>query len=108
MANPAPKTRDFKAWQNVQPGGKPKLIVIGKVETSNSNQTPGLSEHVPQGINPKILLIDLTITTKGKGGTVMGWRDVRFEKPITRDQYSNVDILWDGNIIEHLKVETAE
>ena len=102
MANPAPKTKDFKAWQNVQPGGKPKLIVIGMVETSNTNQTPGLSEHVPQGINPKIPLIE------GVGNTVMGWRDVRFEKPITRDQYSNVDMLWEGNIIEHLKVETAE
>ena len=82
--------------------------MIGKVETSNTNQTPRLSEHVPQGINPKILLLDLTITTKDAGNPVMGWRELRFEKPITRDQYSNVDILWDGDIIEHLKVETAE
>ena len=108
MANPAPKTKEFKAWQNVQPGGKPKLIVIGKVETSNSNQTPHLSEHVPPGINPKILLVDLTITTKGVGDAVQDCRDVRFEKPITRDQYSHVDILWEGNIILHLTVETAE
>jgi hypothetical protein len=108
MANPAPKTKDFKAWQNVIPGGRPKLIVIGKVQTSNTNQTPHLEEHTPQGINPKILLLDLTITTKDVGDALQDWRDVRFEKSITRDQYSNVDILWDGNIIEHLKVETAE
>lgn len=108
MENPAPRTKDFKAWQNVQPGGKPKLIVIGMVETSNTNQTPGLSEHVPQGINKKILLLDLTITTRGAGTTMMGWRDVRFETQIARDQYSHVDILWEGKVIHHLEVGTAE
>jgi hypothetical protein len=104
-----PNTRDWKAWQNLQPVGKPKLIVTGQVETSNSNQTPKLSRHEPQGINPKILLLDLTITTSGIGNTVMGWRDVRYEESITKDQFSEVDVLWEGNVIVQIKeIETVQ
>jgi hypothetical protein len=105
MANPSPNTRNWKAWQDLQPIGKPKLVVIGQVETSNSNQTPHLNEHVPQGINPKILLLDLTISSSGMGSTVMGWRDVRFEKEIVKDQYSSVEILWDGQCVARQDVE---
>jgi hypothetical protein len=64
-----------------------------------------LAEHVPQGINPKILLLDLTISASGAGGAVMGWRDVRFEKPIEKDQYSSVDVLWEGERIVGAKVK---
>lgn len=107
MANYAPKTQDWKAWQNLQPPGPPKLIVTGRVEVTNTNQTPNLSEHVPQGINPKILLLDLTVTTSGIGNPVVTWRDVRFEKSIQEDQYSNVDVLWEGQSISQVKVETV-
>ena len=101
----APETKDWKAWQDLQPPSKPKLIVTGKVQTSKSNQTPHLAEHEPQGFNPKILLLDLTITASGAGSTVMGRREVRFEKPIQKDQYSSVDILWEGEHIAGAKVE---
>ena len=75
---------------------------------SSTYQTPKLSEHVPQGINPKILMLDLTITASGKGDMLMSWREVSFFKSIERDQYSNVDILWDGKRIESLEVQDVE
>jgi hypothetical protein len=106
MAMTAPKTKDWKAWQDLQPGpSQPKLIVVGQVQTSNTNQTPHLAVHAPQGFNPKILMLDLTITTSGVGNTVMSWREVRFEKKIAKDQYSSVDILWEGQPIAHAEVE---
>ncbi len=109
MANPAPQTKDWPAWQDLQPGPpKPRFHVIGQVQTSSTNQTPKLSEHVPQGINPKILMLDLTITASGKGDMLMSWREVSFFKSIERDQYSNVDILWDGGRIESLEVQDVE
>jgi len=82
--------------------------VTGQVEVTNTNQTPHLQEHVPQGFNPKILLLDLTITTSGIGNPVITWRDVRFEKNITKDQYSSVDILWNGEGVGHAEVETVQ
>lgn len=97
MADPAPQTKDWKAWQNLQPGpSTPTLMVVGQVETSNTNQTPRLSEHAPQGINRTILLLDLTISAAGAGNDVMSWREVRFEKAIEKNQYSSVDVLWEG------------
>jgi hypothetical protein len=108
MVNSLPNTKNWKAWQNLQPPGPPRLIVTGQVEVSNTNQNANLSEHVPQGINPAILLLDLTITTSGAGNTVMTWRDVRFEKQITKDQYSGVDILWQGQSVGRADVETVQ
>ncbi|MFZ1884395.1 MAG: hypothetical protein WAU53_12555 [Rhodoplanes sp.] len=108
MPNPAPKTQKWKAWQNLQPPGPPRLIVTGQVEISNTNQTPQLREHVPQGINPKILLLDLTITSSGVGNDVITWREVRFEKQIIKDQHSSIDVLWDGQNIGRANVETVQ
>ena len=109
MAYAAPKTRNWKAWQDLQPGpGKPKLIVTGEVEVSNTNQTPHLKEHVPPGINPEILMLDLTITSSGVGNDVMTWKEVRFEKNIKKDQYSNIDILWEGDVIAQVAVKTVQ
>src|SRR5262245_44166418 len=103
-----PNTRNWKAWQNLQGPGRPRLIVTGEVETGNTNQTPKLSVHTPPGTNPKIRLLDLTIATSGIGNTVMGWRDVRYEEEIRKDQYSEVDILWEGNVIARIEVETVQ
>ncbi len=100
-------TRNWKAWQNLQPPGKPRLIVTGEVQTTNMNQTPNLQEHVPAGFNPKILLLGLTITISGLGNDVIGWKTVRFEKNIEPNQYSTVEVLSDGNRIAEMKVETV-
>ena len=72
-------------------GSNRKISVTGTVQTSNSSQEPELVEAVPQGINPAILLLDLKISG-GTGATVMGVRDVKFEKSIEENQYSQVTI----------------
>ena len=98
-------TKEWHATEDSMPPGGTKLSVTGQVETSNSNQTPHLSETKPQGINPEILLLDLTVTTSGVGNAVMGWKDVRFEKKVSPGQHTHVDILWEGKIIQHLDVK---
>jgi hypothetical protein len=107
MAKSLPYTRNWHAWQNLQPPGPPSLHVMGEVETSNTNQTPHLKEAVPQGIIPEMLLLDLTITTSGIGNPVMGWKLVTFTKKISKDQYSGVDIHSDGQHVATIKVETV-
>lgn len=106
MAKSLPYTRNWHAWQNLQPPGPPTLHVMGEVETSNTNQTPHLKEAVPQGIIPEMLLLDLTITTSGIGNPVMGWKLVTFTKKISKDQYSGVDIHSEGQHVATIKVET--
>jgi hypothetical protein len=106
---PGSRTRAWKAWQNVQPGtGKPKLIVSGEVEVTNTNQNPRLSEHAHQDADSKTLLLDLTIESRGVGNTVIVWKEAHFEKVIAKDRYSDVDILLDGGLVGHADVETAK
>ena len=110
MANPAPATRNWKAWEDRQPspGSGPTLHVVGEVQTSNTNQTPHLDEATPQGINPAILILDLSITTSGVGNTVMGWKPVKFEKKVSPGQHTSVDVRWEGQSIAGCEVEIVQ
>jgi len=107
MSKSLPNTKNWKAWQDLQPPGPPTLHVTGEVETTNSNQTPHLAEASPQGTNPKILLLNLSITTAGTGLTVIDFKQVTFTKKISKDQYTSVDIFLDGEQVGSAKVETV-
>ena len=110
MTKPTIKTRNWKAWQNLQPplGSTVKLTVTGEFESTNANQTAHLTEHRPQGINQVILLLDLTTSTSGVGNTVMQWRNVTgFKKDIRKDQYTEVEILWEGHPIGKATVQSV-
>lgn len=102
----APRTRDFEAIEMPDFAGRNyHLTVTGWVEVSATNKTPHLKLHAPQGFNPSILLLDLTISTDGEfGNEVMMWKKVKLEEPTSGDQYDEVDILYEGAIIERIKV----
>jgi len=108
MAGRVPNTRNWKADEMRNPAGGYRLFVTGDVEVGNTNETPHLAEHRPQGINPKILLLDLSVTSQGIGNPVMTWKAVRFERPVSALQYSNVGVLWEGKEIASVKVETPK
>jgi hypothetical protein len=110
VAGPAPKTRKWEALEDRQPGpGRgPKLIVTGEVEVGNTNETPHLKKHLPPGINPKIELLDLAITSSGQGNAVMTWKPVRYEEIVEKGQYSSVDILWEGKKIADAEVKVVQ
>ena len=76
-------------------GSDRKITVTGLVQTSTSSQEPELIEAVPQGTNPTIVLLDLKISD-GIGGTVLGERQVTFEKPVELHQYGQVTIRREG------------
>ncbi len=105
----APRTRNWKAWEDRMPGPGMgvALYVTGEVETGNSNQTPHLREAVPQGINPTILILDLVLVPNGIGNPVMGWKPARFEKKLSRDHYASVEIRWEHALIATCKVEVV-
>ena len=102
----APKTRNWSA--NELPdfaGHRYHLKVHGEVETSATNYAPKLTEHIPQGFNPRILLLDLTIVKTAEfGGQVVAFRSADYDRPTNGHQYDEVDILFDGEIIERIKV----
>jgi hypothetical protein len=107
MAGSAPETSNWKAAEDRQPPGA-RLRVTGTVTTTMSNQEPRLTKANPQGINPSILLLDLTIATTGDiGSAVMGKPEVQYREDITAGQYTGVEIRYEGQslaFIDHIEV----
>ena len=102
----APQTRDWKANEIPDFIGRVyRLVVTGDVEVTATNLTPKLSVHAPQGFNPRILLLDLKIVSSGGfGGQIVFYKHVQFMKPTSGDRYDEVDILFGGKIIKHIRV----
>jgi hypothetical protein len=104
-----PRTINWHAWINVMPGPPSRLYVTGEVETGAGNMLPRLTETVPQGINPTVLLLDLTIVQEGDLGIdLVAYRPARFEKPVQPGQYSQVEIRFEGEIVATVDVKTVQ
>jgi hypothetical protein len=105
MAQPAPNTKDWKAWFEVlPPHPQAHFTVTGEVEVNNVADSAHLKVHQPQGINPKILLLDLTITLDGEGFPKKFYKQVRLDMAAHAGAYTDVEILWEGNKIAGFKV----
>ena len=102
----APNTQNWKA--NEIPdftGHRYLLVVSGDVQVTATNLTPKLTVHVPQGTNPRILMLDLTIVSSGGlGGQIVFYKSVHYKKVTSGNKYDEVDILFGGKIITRIKV----
>lgn len=78
----------------VQPTAGGTLHVTGEVNT-HSTDFAFLQKRVPQGISPKILLLDLLVFTGIKPEKNPQW--VRYNEALeTKDQYSSIEIYYDN------------
>jgi len=106
-----PNNRDWKAWEDSQPPNPPgsKLHVSGEVETTNSAIVPVLKPAVPQGINPNILILDLTLENAGGPGTDdINYRPAKYEDDIREGLYYQVHINWEGATVDTVDVESVQ
>ena len=101
-----PTTRNWKANEIPDFVGRRYLLVVsGDVQVTATNLTPKLKVHVPQGINPRILMLDLSIVSSGGlGGQIVFFKSVHYTQRTSGHQYDEVDILFDGKIIQRIKV----
>jgi len=100
------KTRDWYAWLDLMPPTPDHLHVIGEVYVSNPGIKPMLVFHEPQGINPRILMLDLLLRQRpGVWPQVFVWRQVRYDKTNRNLRYDQVDILCGGEVIASIPVE---
>src|SRR4029077_6946324 len=102
----APNTRNWKANEIPDFAGRRYLLVVsGDVQVTATNLTPKLTVHVPQGINPRILLLDLTIVSSGGiGAPIVFYKSVHYQRVTSGRQYDEVDILFNDKIIKRIKV----
>ena len=105
----APPNTDWKAYENRMPPLDETAVpfyVIGQVETNNGAIQPVLKEADPQGINPVILILDLTLERVGDVGTEdVAYREARYDAKIAKGQYTSVTIRFEGDDIASAEVE---
>jgi hypothetical protein len=90
-------------------GHKYKLEVTGQAYVRTTGTVAMLKEHVPQGINRKILILDLIEEGGAPDGEAPTWKDIeKFEKSITARQYDEVQILRRGTGVVRVKVRVVK
>ncbi len=87
---------NWKAWQDSMPPGPSTIHVVGSCTFPTHGYKVKLAKAVPQGINPAILLLRLTIT-KPTGPVILTpeKKEVRFRAKAPR-KYTHVTILPDN------------
>lgn len=101
---PGPNTRDWYAWNNLMPPRPDDFHIIGEVETSNLGVDVQLVPKNPQGINRRILLIDLVLVQKpGFWPQIVTWKQARYDK--VNATYDGVQIFFDNQQIASIPVD---
>lgn len=101
--------RNSRNWSAIEgtdfAGGNRKLEVEAVVETRSTNERLTLVEAIPQGTVHENLILELVVTREGVGNEVIGETDVKFEKPVSKSEYTSVSVRG-GDIKEReIKVE---
>ena len=97
------KCGNWAAWHDFMPGKTPTLYVTGECTVPRGYKVT-LRMAVPQGFNPKILLLRKIVTppARPRGGAPVKV-NVRYEKK-TSFEYTHVTILPDGKTVRVRRV----
>jgi hypothetical protein len=91
---------EWAAWENHQPPERARLIVTAECILPTPGHTLELRPHIPQGFNPRILLLDLVVhAPKGPTLQVLTPVQLRYEQPAD-GRYDSVAILPDGLTVD--------
>ena len=100
----SPIKSTFKAVMDRQPGTEPRLHVTGDVEVPTTGWTLALKRASPQGINPRVLILDLTAKPPhGAAGDVVLKPEVNYTEQPPKADYDEVTIRF-GREVFSLKV----
>lgn len=103
------KSRDWHAWIDMMPPGPNHLHVVGEVYVPNPGINPILVPREPQGINPRILLLDLLlIQSPGMWPQVFVWKQARYDKIVQGNQYDRVTIFCGESAIADIEVKIVQ
>lgn len=95
-------TTNWNAWINTQPIQPTfgTLHVTGEV-VSHPSKAAILVKKVPQGFNSTILLLEIVLHPSGL--PTKQPQQVHYVENVDKeDQYNSIDIIFNGNIIEHI------
>ena len=101
------KTKDWYAWINLEPPKPDDFHVIGEVLVENLGIQVQLCMKEPQGINPKILLLDLHLVQQpGIWPQVTTWMQAKYDKILTPNStvFEEVEVFLDNASIVTIPV----
>jgi hypothetical protein len=99
-------TRDWYAWNNVMPPGPNQFHIVGEVEVPNPGVDVLLVPRTPQGINPRVLLLDLHLIQRpGLWPQIVVWKHASYKK--VNATYDKVQVFSGIQVIADVPVETA-
>ena len=103
----APNSKEWEAFENSMPVGDVTLMVTGKVETTNGRIIGVLTDREPQGFNPAILMLDLSLCEIAEDGTAdVAFRPTKtYRKPVERGAIKTVQIMWAGRTVAEVPVK---
>lgn len=100
-------TREWYAWNNLMPPKPDDFHVVGEVQVPNPGVDVLLVPKEPQGINPRILLLDLIAVQKpGIWPQVLTWKSIRYDK--VNATYDGVQIFLGATLIADLPVDIVQ
>jgi len=100
------RTAHWYAWLDLMPPTPDHLLVTGEVLVANPGVQPMLVVHEPQGINQRVLMLDLLLCQQpGMWPQILVWKPVKFRRTGRALRYDQVDILCGGQIIVSIPVE---
>jgi hypothetical protein len=94
----------FRAWINLMPPRPDDFHVIGGVVVTNPGIQATLTKRHPQGINPKILILDLSLMQQpGNWIQVVTCAQGRYDEILDwRENYSSVSIYHGDQLISNI------
>ena len=100
-------TRDWEALEMTDMIGQHgHITVTGEVELTETGTTAELKERTPQGINPKILLLELVVHRQGGiHGHIAWFEKVTFKKNSSGHAYDEVEVFHGDTVVQRAKVE---
>ena len=102
-------TRDWYAWNDRMPPKPDVFHFVGEVQVPNPGVFAMLCPKVPQGFNPKILLMDLILVQQpGIWPQVITWVVAKYDKVIVNTEYDAVEIFCEDTQIANIPVEDVQ
>ncbi len=101
-------TRDWYAWNDRMPPRPDRFHINGEVLVPNPGVDVLLVPREPQGINPKILLLDLLLVQKpGVWPAVLVWKPARYDKALVTpgSGYTEADVFCEQEMIVRVPVD---
>jgi hypothetical protein len=101
-----PTTKNWYAWINKMPPPPDEFHVVGEVQVSNPGVEVVLTPRVPQGINPRILLLDLVLVQRpGIWPQIVVTRRAEYHQ--INGDYERVNIFLNNGVIADIPVDVV-